>query len=41
MLAEFKSHVQFLINITVNINIGLYLYKKMEGTDEEIGRRVV
>lgn len=39
--AEFMSHVKFLINITANINIGLYLYKKMEVTDEEIGKKVV
>lgn len=35
------SHVKFLINITANITIGLYLYKKMEVTDEEIGKKVV
>lgn len=35
------SHVKFLINITANINTGLYLYKKMEVTDEKIGKKVV
>lgn len=38
ILAAFKSHVQSLINMTVNINIGLY--EKMRVTDE-VRRRVV
>lgn len=41
ILAEFMSHVKFLINITVNKYVGLHLHKKMEVADEEIGRRVV